>query len=64
MYIFSKNNITRAKMSRAEFAAYPKDYKGVNPALCTLLIQGYLWLIFCRKNSFRTALKSANRWIY
>lgn len=30
MYIFSKNNITRAKMSRAEFAAYPKDYKGKN----------------------------------
>ena len=68
MYIFSQNNVTRAKMSRAEFTAYPKDYKGKINGEPSIMYSAYTGLLkvdfLTKKNGFRTALKSANRWIY
>ena len=61
MYIFSQNNVTRAKMSRAEFAAYPRDYKGKldgEPSIMYSANTGLLMVDFLTK---KTALEQLSK---
>lgn len=61
MYIFSKNNITRAKMSRAEFAAYPKDYKGKINDKPSIMYSAYTGLLMVDFLSKKTALEQLSK---
>lgn len=61
MYIFSKNNITRAKMSRAEFAAYPKDYKGKINGKPSIMYSAYTGLLMVDFLSKKTALEQLSK---
>ena len=61
MYIFSQNNVTRAKMSRAEFAAYSKDYKGKLDGEPSIMYPAYTGLLMVDFLTKKTALEQLSK---
>lgn len=61
MYIFSQNNVTRAKMSRAEFAAYSKDYKGKLDGKPSIMYPAYTGLLMVDFLTKKTALEQLSK---